>query len=180
MPVRLTVRIKKTNPPEIRLRELNAIIREGLTVVAGWWITECLPKHFLPSGVQRYGYSARKPSYLAVKRRMQKVRLWEAGYKKGAWVPAPKPPGPLVWTGELRRTLLEKSPEDFNIKAIATSKKQTVRVPCPIPHPMSKEQTGELTRIINEEFRMMHEIAFEYIAAKLDAIKEQTVTAIAA
>ncbi len=178
--IKLKVRIKDLGRQDVKLRELNSIIREGLTKAAEWWIEECLPKHFESGAVQRYSMVARKPAYLAVKRRMQKVRLWAPGYKKGAWVPAPKPSGPLCWTGELKRTLLSKSIYDFNIKAVSTSNKHKVTIPCPIPHPMAKENAAEITRLIQSEMQTMQDIAFEYIKAKLTETKESVELAVAA
>lgn len=150
--------IRKNKPPEIMQREFNSLVREALTEAAKWWIEHFLPLHFEPSAVRRYGYAARKAEHNAIKRRARMVK------KPGTaqtYVPAPKPPAPLVYTGELKREVLSRPVSAFKIKATATGKKQKVRVPVRIPHPINPKNSGELTKLVNEELKMMHFVAME-------------------
>lgn len=168
----ISVKVKKIAPPEIKLRLLNNIIRDALYQAGVKWVTDYLPKHFEPSAVQRYQYGARNPKYNIIKRRMTRVRTWRRGKKGGDWIPAPDPKGPLVWTGNLRDSLLRKSPQDFNIKATSSSSKHQVKVPCPLPHPMSAENAAELVRMNNEEFEVLQKYVFEIIQTRLEALTD--------
>lgn len=176
----ITVRIKRLNPPEIRLREMNKIIRDCLQLTGEKWVADYLPLHFLPSATQRYSYHARSRSYLAVKNRMTRVRTWRRGRKGGDWIPAPQDKGPLVWTGALRDSLLMRTPSSFNIKTTSTQTKHTVRVPVPMPHPMPASTTPELTRLNTEEFQALNKFLFDMVVQRLNSINELVTTTIAA
>lgn len=167
----LRIEIQEIGPPDIRKRLLNEIVREGLREAAEFWITHYLPIHFTQSAYSRYQYSARSQRYLAIKARAQKIRPW-IGTSRGDWVAAPKPPRPWVWSGETIHQLLGMTPEEFTIKAIATTKKQRVEVKLPVPHPTSPDHKGELGKLTQDEFKQMHEIAFAYIRHELQKIKD--------
>ncbi|WP_166820517.1 hypothetical protein [Thalassoroseus pseudoceratinae] len=156
--------IKKKKPADIMQREFNALVREALIEAAEFWIKEFLPLHFESSAVRRYGYAARKSYYNKLKRRARMI------LKPGTaqqYVPAPKPPGPLVYTGELKKEVLSRPVSAFKIKATATGKKQKVRVPVRIPHPINPKNSGELTKLVNEELKMMHRVATEALKERL-------------
>ncbi len=176
----IIARIQRKAPPEIRLREMNKIIRDGLYETGVKWVSDCLPLHFEPSAVQRYQYHARSSKYLFVKNRATRVRLWRRGRKGGEWITAPQPKGPLCWTGTLRTSVLTKTPTAFNIKTTSTSTKHTLRVPVPLPHPMPASTTPELVRINQEEFKMLSKFLFDYVVNRLNSIEELVETTIAA
>jgi hypothetical protein len=168
----LTAKVRRIAPPEIKLRLLNSIIRDALYQTGVKWVTDDLPKHFEQGAYQRYGYDARNTRYNAIKRRMLRVRTWRHGRTGGNWIPAPKPPSPLRWTDNLKDSLLRRSPADFNIKATSTSNKHTVRVPCPLPHPMSAQNANELVRLNQEEFEALQQYAFNLIQQRLESIRD--------
>lgn len=164
----LSVYIKDAKPPEMARRQFNAIVRLGLEAAARHWITHFLPLHFDPRAVQRYQYDARGRRYLERKRRGGPVRAW----RSAATVPAPRPAAPLVYTGELKRTLLEKPPNSYRLVLAATANKQTVRVKIPFPHPLRPENAPELVRLTNDEIAEMQRVAIETVRRELAAAKE--------
>lgn len=180
MPVKFSVRVRRFRPPEMMLRQWNDIIREALKEAAEFWIATCLPKHFEQGASQRYQYEKRREAYLRLKRIMEKVRPWIGTKRQAAYIPAPKPPRPWVWSGMTIDKLLKRSPSDFNIQARATSKRQTVRVPLPVPHPTNPNNVGELGKMTRDEFRMMSEIALAVVRLKLQDISQEITTRIAA
>ena len=157
----------------MKARALNSVVREGLVSAGIWWVENALPKHFDPSAVQRYDFEARNAAYLAVKRKMVKVREWESGHR-GQWIPAPKPPGPLIWTGKLREST-QRSPSSFAIRATATANKKFVKVPVPLPHPMSEANCSELVRMIQSEADAMGKVAWELITQLFSVYGNQSV-----
>lgn len=150
-------------------RELNEITRTALTAAAQLWIKEFLPLHFIPSATQRYGYAPRNAKYRAIKRRAEKIRIAEFS---NVFVPAPSPPSPLVWTGELKKEVLGRPLSEYNIKARATSNKQQVRVPVKIPHPLNPKNSGEITKLITLEILAMQNEAMKVFRKELE--KRQT------
>lgn len=172
MVVSLAVRIKKINPPEIKKRLWNEFMRDGLREVGEYWVANYLPRHFEPSAYQRYQYAARNALYTRIKARATRVRPW-MGTQRMGWVPSQQPPRPWVWSGLTRETLLGKSPSDFNIRPVATSKKQTVTVKLPIPHPISKDHSDELGRLNKEELDQLCDIAFNHIVTRLNQAHEE-------
>ncbi|HET6325797.1 MAG TPA: hypothetical protein VFG04_14060, partial [Planctomycetaceae bacterium] len=96
----------------------------------------------------------------------KRVRPW-IGKTRGDWVTAPKPVRPWVWSGLTMNQLLSKHPSEFNIKATATTKRQQVKVPLPVPHPVTTDHAGELGRLRDDEFKAMHQVAFDYIMDSL-------------
>ena len=160
--IAFSVRIKKFEAPEMRVKQFNTIVREALLFAAKYWIENFLPLHFTSTAYQRYQYSRRGSTYNAIKEKMQMVQPWQSRKKYGPkTIPAPKPPLPWVWSGDLRTQLLSMSPDQFRISATATSQRQRVRVPLPSPHPIPAGHKGELSKINREEMEIMTKVAFE-------------------
>lgn len=172
----LSTKIKeKGNSASLMRRELNDATREALRAAAKFWIKKFLPLHFELQAVQRYGYAARDRVYRRIKREIERIKIAEFS---DVTVPAPKPAKPLVWTGEMRDEVLGRPLSEYKIKARATAKKQTVKVPVRIPHPLNPKNSGELTRLINEEIRAMQRIAlakFEVELRKIEGQKTETI-----
>lgn len=172
---RLNIKIRQSRPPELLLREWNRLVREALEEdVAPYWILNYLPLHFEPGAVQRYSYAARQEKYNRKKRTRDVVKI------KGKVVPLAKPTGPLVLTGELRTSLLGKTPEQFNSKATVTSKKWQLRIPLRIPHPINPRNSGELSRYIHEEISRLQMIAIRGINKRMAFLKKVKTIKIAA
>lgn len=169
--VPLRLKIQRMGLPEIKKRLLNQFIRDGLRLAAEWWITECLPKHFAPGAAQRYQFAARSALFQRIKNRATRVRPWQ-GRTRGDWVPIREPKRPWVWSGDTMDLLLGRPVSEFNVKPVATTKKQTVKIPLPAPHAVTPEHAGELGRYTNDEFAKMHRIAFEYVKDQLQQIKD--------
>lgn len=146
----LRVRIKEIMPPDVTLREWNKWIALAFREAGEYWIREFLPQHFTPGAVQRYRYQARKRQYLERKRRARLLRDWRGRH----FVPT-KPPLPLVYSGAVKDELLSRPISAFNIRATATSNRQSVKVPLRLPHPMRAQQLSELRAMIHEEERFL-------------------------
>lgn len=156
----------------------NKFVREAGEFAGRHAIRNYLPLHFQPGAVQRYRYSARRSEYNKIKQRMRRVRPWITGGKRGVAKPAPKPPAPWVWSGDLRDKLLSKSPEDFNIRSTATSKTQKVQIKLPTPHPISRDHRGELGRITNAEMKEMSKLAIQHYRDSIESLKGSETTVI--
>jgi hypothetical protein len=166
----LRLKVEEVNPPEIKKRLLNTIMRDALKATGEFWVKEFLPLHFQQGATAKYNYALVNKIYAIIKNRAKRVRPW-IGRTRGDWVPAPKPVRPWVWSGYTMYELLGKAPSQFNIRPVATTAKQTVTVPLPVPHPISSEHSGELGRMTDDEFRLMHKFCFDYVLAELDKIK---------
>ena len=166
----LRLKIEETNPPDIKKKLLNTIMRDGLQLTGEFWVEHFLPEHFKQGAQGKYNYELVSKVYAIIKNRAKRVRPW-IGRTRGEWVPAPKPVRPWVWSGITMRELLSKSPSEFNIKPVATTNKQTVKVPIKVPHPITSEHAGELGRLTDDEFKVMHKFCFDYIVGELEKIK---------
>src|SRR5262249_50666262 len=92
---------------------------------------------------------SRSRRYLEIKKRMTRVRKW----KTKEWMPAPKPPMPLQWTGDLNKTIQEiVGNPSAHIKATSTTNRQRVKVPIRLPHPMRRVNAAEIVRLIKSEY----------------------------
>jgi hypothetical protein len=75
----------------------------------------------------------------------------------------------------MRDKLLNRAPQDFNLRIAATSKKQTVRVPLPTPHPLNPKNASEPGRLIKEEIVAMQKVATAAYKRELDSLKGYSV-----
>jgi hypothetical protein len=173
--IRFSVRVKSYGSHRVPAAVRNRFLRESLIVAAKYWIQHFLPLHFTATAYQRYQYSRRGSVYNAIKAKMEMVQPWQSRKKYGPkTIPAPKPPLPWVWSGDLRTQLLSMSPEQFNIQATATSNRQKIRVPIPSPHPIPAGHKGELGKLNHEEMEIMTKIAFDHYVELMESVKEFT------
>jgi hypothetical protein len=159
--MKLSVKIRKYAPPEMKLREQNWLVRQALTEAILWWYTNIVPKKFDPGAVQRYQLHARNEVYNLIKRRMEKARLWISGGRKGEWVAVDKPPGPFRFTGAFRDQTLTTPGSAVTIRAVSTQYKKEVTISIPVPHPMSHTTREEFGKMIQEEIDWMADITWE-------------------
>jgi hypothetical protein len=179
--IAFSVRIRRYDSPELKQKHFNRIVREALLFAAKYWITNFLPLHFTSTAYQRYQYSRRGSVYNAIKEKMEMVQPWQGRKKYGPkTIPAPKPPLPWVWSGDLRTQLLSMSPEQFRIQTTATSSRQRVRVPIPSPHPIPAGHKGELGKLNQEELAIMTKVAFDKFVELMEAQRELVDTRLAA
>lgn len=129
-------------------REINGIVRDAMYAAGEKWVKEYAPLHFEPGAVQRYGYRARKPRYLARKRRLGISR-------------------PLVWSGDLMVSLLYRPVSAWNIKATATSNRAQTKIPIKSPHPMAKRQFEEIAAMTRDETISLEKLVVQKIQEKI-------------
>lgn len=153
--IKFRAMVKRELDFQVMASKINEMTRVALTSIGMLWISDFLPLHFLPSAVQRYGYTARSRRTLARK------------YKKNGST------APLVDTGKFRDSVLHKSPLDFNIVARATTNKQTVKVKVPVPHPLNPKNAGEIRQSVNAEWKAMSNEGKAAFMLELDKLKLQ-------
>jgi hypothetical protein len=91
--------------PGILKRELNGILKSCWEAVGMHWHLKMRPKHFTQAGAAEYGYTPRKPSYEAKKKRAAMTANVHGRKAAGTWNDNSRARGeanPLVWTGESR------------------------------------------------------------------------------
>ena len=161
------------------LKVFNNTVRIAMEKVGYYWRDNFLPLHFTPGAVQRYNYVARSDRWQNIKRKAQWVtkrgfvrdgKRYGAGV--GEVVPATQPPLPLVWTNELRESVLPGS--HLVAKATATSNKVTVRIPIKLPHPMREIHAKELVKINAEENRKLSSMAVQETRRMLAGMRLET------
>jgi hypothetical protein len=158
-------------------RELNNIFKAGFEEAGRFWLKEFAPLHFGNSATHRYNYAARSPRTLRIKARAQFVRHWKTRER----VPLRRPNGALVWTGDLKDTVLRLASDPSKVKLASSGVggKEYVRVKIPLPHPMRFTNAEELTRLIPSEIAAMQNVAMNYIHSRLGLQAPRTVTVIA-
>ncbi len=157
-------------------KKINWAYRIAGMEAAYYWVNNYLHMHFEPRAFQRYGYARRSFRWNEKKARVNRA------YSKntGQWYDAPKPPAPMVWTGELREHVLGRR---NSYQAKATSKfasgdrKQVLNITLPIHlnHPINPRNAGELTRLAPSEWRVMRGIVFQKAKKHLRALLESVV-----
>lgn len=167
MSVKFSVKIQETKPTELMQRSFNGMVKRSMEKAGEMWIKEFLPIHFTPKAVQRYRYAKRSDTLNAIKRRARQITN-EAGVK----VPMEKPPSPFVWTGEMKREVLGRSVDEFNIRTTATSNKVKAKVPVRIPHPLNPKNAGEIPRLVRDEIKAMKVVTVEALGKELNDFKK--------
>lgn len=80
-----------TMPSWVKTSAWTPLLKTAYHDLALFWHSKILKKHFTPAAIREYGYEPRSGRYLR-----QKYRRW--GHKN-----------PLVWSGEMRRLVLQRS-----------------------------------------------------------------------
>lgn len=125
MPLNISIKLQDQKPAGSTQRAWNDAVRAGLREAGRFWVRNYLPLHFTVGAIRRYGYPALQRKYLVKKFRA--TRAFDRSL--GIWVP--RQPGhiPLVWTGAMRNSLLQRSVDSFNYQVTATASHGTLKVP---------------------------------------------------
>jgi hypothetical protein len=125
MPINLSVDLQGQKPEGTTQRVWNEAVRKGLREAGRFWVRNYLPIHFTVAAIRRYEYPPITQKYLRKKLRAR--RAWDRSL--GIWVP--RQPGhiPLVWTGAMRNSLLQRSVDSFNYQVTATASHGTLKIP---------------------------------------------------
>ena len=152
-------------------KQVNTIFRFAGMEAGYYWINNYLHLHFEPQAYQRYGYARR--SFRWNRKKQNAVKAYSPN--TGREYPAPKPPKPLVWTGEMRDRVLSRK-NSYQVKATAKfasdDRRQVVniRIPIPLPHPINPKNRGELTKLAMSEWRKMRSIVNQVAKKRLRSL----------
>jgi len=103
----------------------NDAIRSGLRMAAEHWLKWMMPEHFTTQGARKYQYPPIGSRYLS--RKLNKTRVFD--YAAQLWVHRQKGHIPLVWTGAMRASLLQRPPSQFNIRTTSTQNRVRLQIP---------------------------------------------------
>lgn len=173
MPVTFEVQITELRPAEMLQRVFNGLVRQALEAAARFWLRAILPRHFEPAASARYNYRGRSARWRRIKAEVTTIRK-----RDGSLVNAPKPPAPLVWSGDMKKDVLGKPIDSFTVRATATSNRQIVRVRVPLPHPIHPANAGELTRLNEPDRQEMQAVAVAELKRLLADVRSQQQTTI--
>ena len=145
--------VRGMRPADAMISTFNGYVRNALRDTVQYWLVYFRSMHFGPQAARRYGHNPRSAKYAAIKRRAR----WIYSPRLKVKVPATFPPENLVWTGDLKRDILQRPVSAFNIRSISTSNKTEARAKIQSPHPMRSAQWYELTTVIDAEQAILRE-----------------------
>ncbi len=93
IPVRVEI---SGDAPYLPVRSQRAVLKGAYHFIGETWLEDYLPLHFKPFAARRYGYAKRTERTKEKKKRLAERGRVEDGGRQ-----------PLVWSGLLRRSLLE-------------------------------------------------------------------------
>lgn len=190
IPLKITVH--RLKPAWMNLREFQGMVKRAMGEAAAFWARELRPLHFAPNAAQRYGYASRSARTLLKKR--EKAYAFDRQMKMAR--PLMKPPRPLVYFGDLERTVMSGSPGTYRIAAMARSRatgsKYLLRIPVPaakpLPHPLNPKISssgkgagrGDLVVLAAEEVRMMKQVMMASLALQIQKARKTRETQVIA
>lgn len=162
----------------ITQRTWNQIFRDNLVRVGQLWVQEFLPKKFAPGARARYGFQPRSRAYEARKQRFADQRVAPVRVGSGIRIMPgiPFTPQPLVYTGAMREQVMG---QQYTVRATATSRRQTVRIPIPLGHAVPAYVGAEIASVRRDELQKMHNLAFAGIVSELRQHGIEVVEAVA-
>ena len=158
---------------KVKQSTINTWVRAAMMEAAKLWIEEFRPRHFGKAAFYKYAYKPRSAWTQAAKRALEAEGL--IPLPRNEWRGAIHPrvirvygraifarPGafsnePFFWTGQMKDKVLNQNV--YAPIARATAKRQHVRVPVALGHPVPTGLAPEVVTLLPSEMNRMHQRA---------------------